>query len=219
MQRERNEGRRESRGLTYLLLAATSLVLMVAMDDVVSRLVHDHPATPFVAGVLRFVRLPGNYWFTLFLAFVFVVHRRWSVRQVMLLLSSGAVASGVTALLKVCFGRLRPFRGEDTFDWRPFASVINGDLLSGKNLSFPSGDATLAFATAAALSFLEPRYRIAAYAWAIAVACTRVLQGAHYPSDVVAGALIGIATADVLSRFTANVSSTSANRLPIASHA
>lgn len=59
--------------------------------------------------------------------------------------------------------------------------------------SFPSGDATLAFAGAAALAyFLTVPWRIGLYALAALVAANRVLVSRHYLSDAAAGAAAGI---------------------------
>ncbi len=60
---------------------------------------------------------------------------------------------------------------------------------------FPSGEATAAFALATALSLLYPRARPFAYAAAVLTALARILAGAHYVSDVTAGAVIGTLTA------------------------
>jgi membrane-associated phospholipid phosphatase len=69
-----------------------------------------------------------------------------------------------------------------------------------KNLSFPSGHATLAFATAAALAIFLPRWRAGFYIVAAMVAAERVLENAHYVSDVVAGALVGWICAQLIAR-------------------
>jgi membrane-associated phospholipid phosphatase len=58
-------------------------------------------------------------------------------------------------------------------------------------LSFPSGEATDAFALAAVLTYAWRRWRPAFYAAATLTALARVIVGAHYVSDVVAGAMIG----------------------------
>ena len=71
-----------------------------------------------------------------------------------------------------------------------------GEFLSYKSYSFPSGHAQTAFLIAAFLAaFLARRYGIIAYGLATAVALSRLYLDVHYFTDVVAGALAGIAIA------------------------
>lgn len=60
--------------------------------------------------------------------------------------------------------------------------------------SFPSGHTSTAFAWATVLSGLYPRGTLFFYGTATAVGVGRVRLGAHYPSDVLAGAVLGFAT-------------------------
>ncbi len=62
--------------------------------------------------------------------------------------------------------------------------------------SFPSNHTGGAFALATSLSLEYPKWYIIApsYLWASAVGFSRLQLGVHYPSDVVAGAVIGSAT-------------------------
>lgn len=57
--------------------------------------------------------------------------------------------------------------------------------------SFPSGHAATSFAGAIVLAWLLPRLRAALIVLAALVAFSRVYVGVHYPSDVLAGAVIG----------------------------
>lgn len=63
--------------------------------------------------------------------------------------------------------------------------------------SFPSGHTIMAFANATSLSLQYPKWYVIApaYLWAGAVGYSRMQLGMHYPSDVLAGALVGAGSA------------------------
>jgi len=98
-----------------------------------------------------------------------------------------AVPSLVTEVLKWSVGRGRPFVGGE-------ANAFNFSHFAGNPAyySFPSGHATTAFALAFAVSAVWPGTRFAMAVYALIIAATRLVLLAHHPSDVVAGALIGI---------------------------
>ena len=64
--------------------------------------------------------------------------------------------------------------------------------------SFPSGHAITSFALAFAVSAVWPRARVAMIVYAVLIAVSRLVLLAHHPSDVVAGALIGVVGAMVV---------------------
>jgi undecaprenyl-diphosphatase len=66
--------------------------------------------------------------------------------------------------------------------------------------SFPSDNATYLFAIAAGLWLISRGWGLFFGVFAAFVALTRVFLGIHYPSDVLAGALIGIATSLAVNR-------------------
>jgi membrane-associated phospholipid phosphatase len=77
---------------------------------------------------------------------------------------------------------------------RPFTVVLDLPptlITEPSSFSFPSGDAAFAFGAAVALGRVAPAWRLPALLFAVAVAFDRVAVGVHYPTDVIAGALIG----------------------------
>jgi len=80
------------------------------------------------------------------------------------------------------------------FRERPFVDHPFIEKLSeAGSSSFPSGHTLEAFAVAAALSLLFTRKKIVipVYTWAMLVAYSRMALGVHYPSDVLAGIILG----------------------------
>jgi undecaprenyl-diphosphatase len=63
--------------------------------------------------------------------------------------------------------------------------------------SFPSGHAAGAFMMATLLRHFYPALTIPLYATASVIGVSRVYNGVHYPSDVMAGTLLGIFSANI----------------------
>lgn len=98
-------------------------------------------------------------------------------------LSASLLAAGiVTPVLATVVGRERPTTGQGAYSFRPF-----------EGRAFPSGHATQAFAVASviATSYDQLWVKATAYGAATVAAYIRVRRGKHFPTDVVAGAVIG----------------------------
>jgi undecaprenyl-diphosphatase len=127
----------------------------------------------------------GAVWIAIGLALT-LLWRRPSL-LVTVLLAVGA-ADLLAALIKDVVPRHRPFEHQ----LGP----------SERNHSFPSGHTATAFAGATALSAFAPRFRPAFYALACLIGFSRLYNGVHYPTDVLAGAVLGACVAFVLLRVT-----------------
>ena len=95
----------------------------------------------------------------------------------------------VFTIVKRLIGRARPLVGGslDPFLHHPGWSV--------EYASLPSGHATDAAAVATAIGALWPRTRPLLWTYAALIALSRVVLTAHYPSDVIAGVIVGAAGA------------------------
>jgi membrane-associated phospholipid phosphatase len=97
-----------------------------------------------------------------------------------------ALPSLFDTVIKRFIGRARPYVDNPS---DPFHYVLGGWHAS--YASMPSGHATTAFAAAVAIGLLWPRLRVLMAVYAFTIALSRVVVVAHFPSDVVAAAVIG----------------------------
>ncbi|MDH7598503.1 MAG: phosphatase PAP2 family protein [Sedimentisphaerales bacterium] len=107
----------------------------------------------------------------------------------------GVVAAVISLIVAgMMVGPLKPIVGRV----RPAAAIAasrgaSTNISGSQRHSFPSGDAAAAFAVASTLCGLVAGWKaIGLIVIATAVACLRVISLNHYPSDVIAGAAIGL---------------------------
>lgn len=112
-------------------------------------------------------------------------------RKYIMVFALVSIISGLLGeAIKNTTGKIRP---EPFYDGE-YAARFMG-LMSGWRqkmpVSFPSGHATQSFATAAFFAMLYPRARVMLYTAVTITAVSRVVTGAHWLSDIYAGALLG----------------------------
>lgn len=157
---------------------------LMNFDIEIFRLVNTGMTAPFLDAVMVFMTEKMNFLGAIIVAaaLIWILGKRQDriglVVLVLLVMSSDLVANA----MKHYFMRLRP------------CHALEGVRLlvgCGKAFSMPSSHAVNIFA---AMVFLSARYRKFAALFiviAVTVAYSRVYVGAHYPADVIAGAVLG----------------------------
>jgi membrane-associated phospholipid phosphatase len=177
----------------WMLLWAMLLCAAFFVDRSVATWVHE--TTPLdkhfrsIRALIFLIRIPGDFRFAVAIAIVLAIVHPQRIWAAAALFASG-MATGINPVIKWITGRHRPIKGIYPFEFHPFPQGFVG-LWKEQALCFPSGDTTHAFAAAASLSILFPRWKWFFYFVALLVAVERVLENAHYVSDVVAGAGLG----------------------------
>lgn len=88
---------------------------------------------------------------------------------------------------------------------RPFLSYEVVQLIAkGMEKSFPSGHAAAFFAIAAGMYLYNKKVGLWLFVTATIISLARVISGVHYPSDILAGALVGIFSAWFVNRVFSN---------------
>ena len=97
---------------------------------------------------------------------------------------SALVALGIGQLVGMAFPRPRPY----------LAHPVHLLIAPTADTSFPSDHATLGFAVAVLVWRFNRRAGTALMLLALIIAFARIFVGAHYPTDVLGGAVLGTAT-------------------------
>lgn len=152
-------------------------------------------ATPWLDGAAVAITALGDTLVVLTLALVSATFL-WLLGKkayASLLVAAVAGASVITPVLKTIFDRPRP----QVFEWRAHYAEASA--------AYPSGHATLSMVTLVTVAFII--HRLSSHRWTSAVAgalagllilligASRLYLGLHFPSDVVAGYVVGFAWA------------------------
>lgn len=176
--------------------AVGAYALLTSFDNSLQRLVRDNRTETgnSIAGIARHMGQPEVFVTAgLGVLATGLITGNDRVRDAGLRITSSlAMAGTIVTLGKFTAGRMRPSHsGTDADDFHPFSG----------NASAPSGHTAMAFALATSLSDeIHNRWVTAGlYAAATATAWSRVNDNAHWTSDVVAGAALGIISAKFVS--------------------
>jgi undecaprenyl-diphosphatase len=141
-------------------------------------------SSPVLDRVLPWLTYLGSHFaFIFFIILSWTITKRRKVLRNLVLLY--AIQSVVIYSLKFLLKRERPLL---FLDMASKLSKGPGEILDP---SFPSAHSTFAFMMAVLLSHWFPKYRVTFLIVAGFIGWTRIYLGLHYPTDVIAGALLG----------------------------
>jgi membrane-associated phospholipid phosphatase len=114
-------------------------------------------------------------------------------------LESWLISGAIVWSIKMLAGRARPLLGESSRSFRPFSFI-------SRYHSFPSGDASSAFAVASVIALRSGSVVAGMLAYSIAamVALYRVHDDKHWFSDVFLGSVIGYAVGSKIVQLNTN---------------
>lgn len=183
--------------LIGLFFAAIVVFAAFHFDDAVRTWItahQDRTLKNFMGNVSRFGDWPEHAGLGLLLAGVAWLrgNKKWT-RIFLSMLIACALAGVVARVIKIGVGRARPSVRTE--------SVWNGPSLSSKYHAFPSGHTAASTAFFAVLFFASRRIALACSPVPILIAFSRMYVAAHYLSDVVFAAILGLACAGLVARF------------------
>ncbi len=165
--------------------------MIAAYDMFFLRLFHGM-ANGFFTFFARLITLLGEKGILFFLAAL--VMMCFSRTRKMGICLFGAVACGAlitNIILKDSVARIRPFEAVDQI--RSWWEAVGAPQEDG--FSFPSGHATAAAAGCTAICLMKgKKWVVPSVIWVLLMMWSRNYLMAHYPTDVLAGALIGVAS-------------------------
>ena len=171
----------------YALLAAIVLLALSPCDLPVARWCYQHQPSPPVFTTIEIVAdLGGAGLGAILILAAAVIVSRTKISRVPLLTTITLGGGLLADIVKILIWRTRPH--QTNLFIASFESTFHGffPLFSAGShgQSFPSGHAATAMGLAVALSILYPRGRWFFALIAVAVATSRVIVHAHFPTDV-----------------------------------
>lgn len=173
-----------------MLLRAVALESLLAWDRRWTRRLNASVGVAPVRVVLRLVSRLGDgvFWYALMLALI-STQGRPGLETALRMLVAGLIGLVVYKLLKAKTGRPRPYK---------VLCDIRAGIAPLDTFSFPSGHTlhAVAFTLVVVADFPVLAWVLAPFTALVAI--SRVVLGLHYPSDVLAGAVIGAGVAQAV---------------------
>ena len=133
------------------------------------------------------------------LLYLLYIYRLQALKPLLMVtLALGITDAFSYRVIKVKVNRPRPFMNVELSGWLRKVDEAHGP-------SFPSNHAANNFAGATILAWYFRSKRKYFYTFALLVALSRPALGVHYPSDVIAGAILGICVGGLIRNYVLNL--------------
>ena len=131
----------------------------------------------------NYTNIAGPGFLVALSVFMLIFGKRWIGSAATEMVVALVISTGVAQILKRLISRSRPY-------W--VSKNLNTYGIDLRDYSFPSGHTTAAFTVATTFSLYFPKLAPLFVIMALLVAVSRTYLAVHYPTDVLAGMLIGI---------------------------
>lgn len=154
------------------------------LDLTILNAIHQNLTAPFFDAIMPTISALGNKGYVWIVAAIFLLLKQ-KYRLGGLMLSCALVVDVIACnlILKPLIHRMRPFE---------FDTTIQLLISKPTDFSFPSGHTAAAFAAATVIYQIDKKWGIAAFLLAILISFSRLYLYVHFPSDVVAGIILGV---------------------------
>ena len=142
--------------------------------------IHRYPNRSIIQKYARYVSASGDGYMFIILGVLLIIYKEYLLLQTFAL--AFVLERFIYVFAKQLFKRNRPPNAINGFK----SIVIPSDYFS-----MPSGHTSAAFVTLVFLAYLTPLSLFATIPWATAIGASRIILGVHFPSDILAGSLLG----------------------------
>lgn len=160
------------------------MAILQEIDIMILNMIQTYLHYDFLNSIMIFLSRIGDggfVWITI--GVLFLLSKKYRKYGFLILIALGLEALFVNITLKPLIQRIRPFNINTTIELL---------IPSPRDFSFPSGHTASAFAAATILLYTNRKIAISGMILASLIAFSRLYLYVHFPSDIIAGVLIGM---------------------------
>lgn len=164
--------------------------VLKSFDEKLIMLINEKMKTKFLDRfMVKYTNLGSAVFISLFI-FILIIfgNRDWRNTGIQAA-TTLAISQTITYGLKSLLGRERPYN---------ILKNLNTFGIILKDYSFPSGHTSASFSLATTIALKNPFLTILVITMALLVGISRIYLGVHYPTDVVAGIVLGVGCAIIV---------------------